>query len=205
MLTQGDTRERELVCRAKQGNAAAFEELMAGARQRCLTIARSILGDATEAEDQVQNACFKAWRSMGDFREDASFSTWICRIATNECLMVVRKRRRFQHFSLDDSSATESPVTDWVRDTRANQEGVLGEEEVGNVLARELRRVPKIFRTVLLLSEVQGLSTHEVAKQLGISVPAVKSRLTRARREMRNRVQLHTGRMGLATLLSHRG
>jgi RNA polymerase sigma-70 factor (ECF subfamily) len=202
MRNRDNPSEAALVEQAKDSCAEAFAELAVRARPLCLTVARSILGDDAEAEDQVQNAFLKAWRNIDQFRYDASFSSWMCRIVTNECLMVVRKRSRVQHLSLDESSVGDSPLQIVVRDGRANPEQLVGREEIGELLSRELRRVPKIFRTVLVMVEVHGLSIDEIAERLGISAAATKSRLMRARRALRTRVEAHTGRMGLATLLS---
>ena len=196
--------EPDLLLLARQADGEAFNELISRARPRCLTIARSILGNEAETEDRMQDAFFKAWRNLNAFREDASFTTWICRIVANECLMLSRRRRRYHELSLDDCSNSESPQRHWVRDPRANPEQLVATEEIGELLARELRRVPTIFRTVLVLAEVHGLTTIEIAAHLNISVPAVKSRLIRARRELRRRVESHSGRMGLATLVSQR-
>jgi RNA polymerase sigma-70 factor (ECF subfamily) len=200
----GEFSEADLLVLARDQNEAAFNELIGRARHRCLTIARSILGDEAETEDRMQDAFFKAWLNLSGFREDASFTTWICRIVANECLMLTRRRRRYNEFSIDEFSTPEVNRGNWLRDTRANPEEILAKEEIGVVVARELGRLPKMFRTVLVLAELDGLTTNEVAAHLHISVPAVKSRLIRARRELRTRVEAHAGRMGPATLLSQR-
>jgi RNA polymerase sigma-70 factor (ECF subfamily) len=204
MVKADDPIETELVYRCRHGDAAAFEELIKRARPVCLTVARSILGDEADAEDQVQIAAFKAWRSIDQFRHDASFTTWVCRIVTNECLMLFRRRTRFPHMSIDESSGRETYRPPAFRDTGADPEELAASDEVREMLSRELRRVPRIFRTVLLMVDVRGLPIDEIAAQLGISTPAAKSRLVRARRALRDRVQVHAGRMGLASLLPQR-
>jgi RNA polymerase sigma-70 factor (ECF subfamily) len=204
MVKADDPIETELVNRSRYGDAAAFEELIKRARPLCQTVARSILGGEADAEDQVQNAVFKAWRSIDQFRHDASFTTWVCRIVTNECLMVVRRRIRFPHVPIDESSGLETYKPPTFRDTRADPEELAASDEVKLMLSRELRRVPNIFRTVLVMVDVRGLTIDEIAAQLGISTSAAKSRLVRARRALRDRVQVHTGRMGLVSLLTQR-
>jgi RNA polymerase sigma-70 factor (ECF subfamily) len=199
-----DPIETELVHLAKEGNPAAFEELALRARPLCQTVARSILGDEAEAEDQVQNAVLKAWRSIDQFRCDASFTAWLCRIVTNECLMLVRRRNRFPQLPIHDISVGETWKPTPFRDNRADPEELAASEEVKAILSRELRRVPRIFRTMLVGVEVRGLPVEEIAAQLGISTPAAKSRLVRARRALRERVQSHTSGMGLISLLPQR-
>ena len=201
MYQPGDRIETDLVALAKQEDSEAFTELVVRARPVCLTVARSILGDAAEAEDQVQNGFLKAWRNISQFREDASFTTWMCRIVTNECLMVVRRRNRVLHVSLDESPSDGISHALRVRDTQAGPEETVASEEIRDLLSRELVRVPKIFRTVLELGEVHGLPVDEMAAHLGISTAAAKSRLLRARRELRSRMEAHCGRMGFAALL----
>lgn len=201
MSKPDDPIERELVNRSKCGDAAAFEDLAQRARPLCQTVARSILGDDAEAEDQVQNAVFKAWQSIDQFRQDSSFTTWICRIATNECLMLVRRRSRFPHVAIEETCDGENRNGMQFQDRKADPEKLAACDEVRVMLSRELSRVPKIFRTVLVMGEVRGLPISEIAEQLGISSAAAKSRLIRARRALRERVQRHTGQSGLASLL----
>ena len=204
MAIEKDPIETELVNRSKRGDAAAFEELTQRARPLCQIVARSILGDDADAEDQVQNAVFKAWRNLDQFRQDASFTSWICRIVTNECLMLVRRRNRHPHLSIEESFGVVNGNSATFRDGSAGPEELAASDEVKAMLSLELSRVPKIFRTVLVMGEVRGLPIQDVAVQLGISTAAAKSRLVRARRALRDRVQTHTGRMGLVTLLPQR-
>ena len=204
MAKTHELNETHLVNLCKCGDMEAFEELARRARPLCQTVARSILGDEAEGEDQVQNAVFKAWRSIQHFRHDASFTAWLCRIVTNECLMVVRRRSRFPHLFIDESSGPENFKAEVFRNNTADPEELAASVEVREMLSRELRRVPKIFRTVLVMGEVQGVPIDQIAARLGISSAAAKSRLVRARRALRERVQVHIGRMGLITLLPHR-
>jgi RNA polymerase sigma-70 factor (ECF subfamily) len=204
MAKTEDPIETELVKRSKNGDPAAFEELTKRARPLCQTVARSILGDEAEAEDQVQNALLKAWRGIQLFRHDASFGSWVCRIVTNECLMLVRRRNRFPHMSIDESSGREEWTPSTFRDKTSDPEELAASDEVREMLSRELRCVPKIFQTVLVMFEVRNMPIDEIAAQLGISTSAAKSRLVRARRALRDRVQVHTGRIGLVSLLPQR-
>lgn len=185
---------------ARSGNQDAFSELIVRTAPSSLKLAYSILRDREEAEDQVQNASFKAWQHVGKFQQEARFSTWFTRIVVNQCLMRLRKVKRTPVVAIDASWPGEDrPMLEPV-DQRVNAENNLGREQLKAVLAKEITRIPPLFRSVLLLRDVQGMPIPEVASSLGISVPAVKSRLLRARAELRERLQKHCGVKGIATL-----
>lgn len=187
---------------ARHGDQGAFSELIHRTAPSSLKLAYSILRDREEAEDQVQNASFKAWQHVGKFQQEARFSTWFTRIVVNQCLMRLRKVKRTPVVAIEASWPGEDrPMLEPV-DQRVNAENSLGREELKVVLAKEIGRIPPLFRTVLLLRDVQGMPIPEVAANLGISVPAVKSRLLRARAELRERLQKHCGIRGIATLTS---
>ena len=196
--------EDALLMLARQGDGRAFVELIARGRPVCLTVARSILGPEAEVEDVMQNAFIKAWSNVSRFREESSFATWLCRIVTNECLMLIRRRQRHTEFPLHECSESEFPFRLAVPQTGANPEELVASREINDLLKNELGKVPRILRGVLVLAEVHELTTTEIAARLNLSVPAVKSRLIRARRELRRRVEMHGGRMGLGTLVSQR-
>lgn len=194
--------EAILVVLAQQGDGEAFAELMQRCRTLCLRTARSILHNDVEAEDQLQNAYLKAWKELGSFRRDAKFSTWLVRIVTNQCLMELRRQRRAPVVSMDpagDQPETIRPILT-LEDKRWNHEEELGSRQVARILKEEVARVPGLLRGVLVLTEERRLGIEEVARSIGISVPAAKSRLVRARQELRRRMEKHTGRMGLATI-----
>jgi RNA polymerase sigma-70 factor, ECF subfamily len=192
--------DEELVYRAQNGDNTAFEELIERHQGSCKKVAFSILRDKLDAEDEVQNACWKAYEHLAQFQRDARFSTWLSRIVVNQCLMRLRKDRRARFLYLDEGLAGEEIATLELADQTLSPEGDLGRTEVGRVLQEEIRRIPPLLREVFLLREVQELPMPRVAKTLGITVAAAKSRLLRARLELRGRLLRHTGRMGLATL-----
>lgn len=191
-----------LVDMCREGDQAAFEELMRRYHTPAMKVAVSIVRDKQDAEDEVQNAFWKAYEHIGQFHRDAKFSTWLTRIVVNQCLMSLRRGRRAKFAFLDDRQSDEIPGMVELRDERQTPEETLGQAEVAAVLAHEIRRTPPFLRRVFLLRDVQQLPMPEVAEVLGISVAAAKSRLLRARAELRNRMRRHSGGAGPATLMA---
>lgn len=192
--------DEELVSLAQAGHKDAFSELMRRNHKLSFRLAVSILKDREEAEDEVQNAYCKAWQHIDQFNSDAKFSTWMTRIVVNQCLMRLRKLKRAKLFYIDDAQIGEERGTYELVDQARTPESVLGSSEVAQVLEREIRRIPPMLRNVFMLREVNQLPMPEVADRLGITVAAAKSRLLRARAELRNRLEKHCGRLGHATL-----
>lgn len=192
--------EDDLVGLARQGSEPAFTELMRRTRLSSLKLAYSILRDVPEAEDQVQNAYWKAYQHISEFHGDSKFSTWLTRIVVNQCLMRLRQSRRARLVHIDDIAMGEERGTLDLLDPSKSPEEKLGGMEVAEVIEKEIRRIPPLLRKAFILREVNDLPIPEVAERLGISVAAAKSRLLRARQELRSRVVRHCGRSGLASL-----
>jgi len=192
----------QLVVQAQAGDDRAFAELVRRHQASCLKLAISILRDRSDAEDEVQNALWKAFEHIGQFNQDAKFSTWLTRIVVNQCLMRLRQTKRAKLLYLEDAVNTEEQISLDLPDTRETPEQQVGKAEVARVLDAEIRRIPPLLRHVFLLRDVQQLPMPEVAQRLGISVAAAKSRLLRARIELRSRLQKHEGILGAATLLA---
>ncbi len=179
----------ELVLLAQQNDSDAFGELMRRTSPASLRLALSILHDRTEAEDEVQNSYFNAWRHVGRFQREAKFSTWMSRIVANQCLMRLRKLRTARFVYLDDAGPDDDVRPMEVADKCATPEAGFGGGEISALLHREIARLPPLLKGVLVLRDIQELSTEEIAGQLGITASAVKSRLLRARTELRNRME----------------
>jgi RNA polymerase sigma-70 factor (ECF subfamily) len=195
--------DSELVASCQNGEENAFAELMLRHRNSAMKVALSILRDRQEAEDEVQNAFWKAYEHIGHFQGDSKFSTWLTRIVVNQCLMRLRQLRRARILYLEEAlTSTEDNMTLELRDGRQSPEQELGREEVAKVLQAEIRRTPPLLRTVFLLRDVEQRPMPEVAEKLGISVAAAKSRLLRARAELRLRMKKHYGNIGPATLIA---
>ncbi len=163
----------DLIHRAQAGDSVAFSELTRRNYSVSLRLAISILRDREEAEDQVQNAYWKAFRHIGQFHFDAKFSTWITRIVVNQCLMRLRSARRASWLYIDDpgSGAEERGTLD-LTDPARSPEMQFGTRELAALLQREIRRIPPLLRRVFELRELDELPMAEVAEQLGISMAA---------------------------------
>jgi RNA polymerase sigma-70 factor (ECF subfamily) len=135
---------------------------------------------------------------LAQFRGDGTFSAWLTRIVENQCLMRIREDRQVRFLYLDDS--TEENVRTELIAQVPGPEDELGDQQVENLLHRELSRIPPLLRNVVMLSDVERLPIPDVAARLGLSVSAAKSRLGRARAELRARLRKYCGRRGFSTL-----
>ncbi|HZT30115.1 MAG TPA: sigma-70 family RNA polymerase sigma factor [Bryobacteraceae bacterium] len=188
--------EEALVRQAQAGDQDAFGELMRRHYTASLKTAISILRVREEAEDEVQNAYWKAYQYVGQFQGDAQFSTWLTRIVVNQCLMRLRQARRARFVYLEDADLGRlEPLAE-----EESPEQALGRKEVAALLMREIRRIPPLWRNAFVLRDVRENSVEQAAAKLGISDGAVKSRLLRARQELRKRLTAHAGRRGPAAL-----
>jgi RNA polymerase sigma-70 factor (ECF subfamily) len=184
-----DTSELALVQAAKKGDLEAFSQLVQLYDRNVFRIAQHITHNEEDAQDVVQEAFLKAYTNLDQFQGNSKFYTWLVRIAVNEALMKLRKRRTSKTVSLDDDVETEEGVMPReVADWGPNPEQLYGQTELGEVLKKTIQGLPPGFRTVFVLRDVEGLSTEETAETLGLSVPAVKSRLLRARLQLRERL-----------------
>ena len=181
--------ELALVHAAKAGDVSAFEQLVKRYDRNVFRIAQHITQNREDAEDVVQDAFLKAYENLEQFQENSKFYTWLVRIAVNESLMKLRKRRTDKTVSLDQDIETEEDtmpreVADW----SPNPEQLYKQGELKEILTKTINGLPASFRTVFVLRDVEGLSTEETAEALGLSIPAVKSRLLRARLQLRERL-----------------
>lgn len=190
-----------LVSLCQQGDQGAFDELMRRHQMSAMKVAISIVRDRQDAEDEVQNAFWKAYEHINQFQRDAKFSTWLTRIVVNQCLMRLRRARRARFAYIDDAQSDDITAAD-LKDLGPSPESVLGLSEVAAVLDLEIKRTPPLLRNVFLLRDVENKPMPEVAAKLGISVAAAKSRLLRARAELRSRMRRHYGDIGPAMLMS---
>jgi RNA polymerase sigma-70 factor (ECF subfamily) len=183
------TDELALVQAAKRGDVAAYEELVKRYDRNIFRIAQHITQNREDAEDVVQDAFLKAYENLEQFQGNSKFYTWLVRIAVNESLMKLRRRRSDRTVSLDENIETEEDtmpreVADW----SPNPEQLYKQGELKDILRKTIHGLPASFRTVFVLRDVEGLSTEETAEALGLSIPAVKSRLLRARLQLRERL-----------------
>ena len=181
--------ELALVQAAKGGDLEAFSQLVKRYDRNIFRIAQHITHNEEDAQDVVQEAFLKAYTNLEQFQGNSKFYTWLVRIAVNEALMKLRRRRADKTVSIDEDVETEDgsmprEVADW----SPNPEQLYGQSELGDILKKTIQGLSPGFRTVFVLRDVEGLSTEETAEMLDLSVPAVKSRLLRARLQLRERL-----------------
>jgi RNA polymerase sigma-70 factor (ECF subfamily) len=176
----------ELVHASKNGNVAAFEELVKRYDRKLLRIAQHVTHNREDSQDAVQEAFLKAFQNLGQFRGDSKFSTWLIRITVSQSLMKVRKQRAIREVSLNEDFQEEGDVlpmevTDWA----PNPEQLYSASELRDILAKALGELCLISRAVFVLRDIEGLSTDQTAEVQGLSHAAVKARLWRARLRLR--------------------
>ncbi len=188
ILLQPDP-EAALVALAKEGDAEAFTTLVNRYSGKIFRLAQHITQNQEDAEDVLQDAFLKAYTHLDSFAGNSKFYTWIVRIAVNESLMKLRKRKSDKLVSLDEPVDTgEEEVIREVAVWEQTPETKFSQTELRKILDDNVDELDPIYRTVFLLRDVEELSTEETAEALGLSVPAVKSRLLRARLQLREKL-----------------
>lgn len=177
----GRNSDLKLVDRARDGDEAAFEALVLKYQDRVFNICRYMLG-SRDADDAAQDTFIKAYRNLGSFTPSPGFSAWIARIAVNTC---IDYRRRPSHLSLSVTTAEGEEYTREHASGAPGPESTLESKRTGIMVAEALERLPERLRAVVVLNEIEGLSYEEVSAALDIPVGTVKSRLSRAREELR--------------------
>jgi RNA polymerase sigma-70 factor, ECF subfamily len=181
--------EAALVALAKGGDAEAFTTLVNRYSGKVFRLAQHITQNQEDAEDVLQEAFLKAYTHLDTFAGNSKFYTWIVRIAVNESLMKLRKRKSDKLVSLDEPVDTgEEEVVREVAVWEQTPENKFSQTELRGILDSAVQELDPIYRTVFLLRDVEELSTEETAETLGLSVPAVKSRLLRARLQLREKL-----------------
>jgi RNA polymerase sigma-70 factor, ECF subfamily len=180
----------DLVHAGKNGDVAAFEQLVKRYDCKLFRIAQHVTHNREDAEDAVQEAFLKAFQHLGEFREDSKFSTWLIRITLNQSLMKLRKQRRaVREMPLDENFQADGDmlpieVIDWAPDP----EQLYRTAELRDILIKALRELRPILRAVFVLRDIEGLSIAQTAEVLNLSPSAVKARLWRGRLQLRERL-----------------
>lgn len=183
-----DGTEAELIQRVCDGDKEAFYALVEPCERCVYTAAMAILNNPADAEEVAQEAVLKAFAALPRFRRESKFSTWLIQITINEARLKLRKDRRHLYESIDEPKADDEgdafpkDFADW-REIPSEE---LQRKELRDALKRALDALPQKYRTVLILRDIQYLSIHETAQVLGITEGAVKTRLLRARYQMRD-------------------
>ncbi|MFZ3332791.1 MAG: sigma-70 family RNA polymerase sigma factor [Candidatus Acidiferrales bacterium] len=180
--------EGSLVAAAKAGDISAFETLVGRYERKIFRLAQNITQNREDAEDVMQESFLKSYQHLGEFQGNSRFYTWLVRIAVNQALMKLRKRRPNQ-VSLDEEIDTgEDTMPREVEDWGPSPEDRYEQAELGGILSTTIAELDPPFRIVFQLRDIEELSTEETAEALGLSIPAVKSRLLRARLKLRQKL-----------------
>lgn len=185
-----ETADAELVQRAQASDLGAFEALTSRYERRIYSLASRMLRHEQDAEDVTQQTFLSALENLNGFRGDASFSTWLLRIATHAALKVIRKRKGLDTVSLDETTeaadsfdAVQHP--EYIADWRQSPEELVHKNEVRRLLDEALAQLDEKHRLVFLLRDVEGFSVKETAEALGLTEANTKVRLLRARLQLR--------------------
>ncbi|HYI92592.1 MAG TPA: RNA polymerase sigma factor [Bryobacteraceae bacterium] len=196
-MSAEQTDELALVDRSRAGDASAFSELVERYERKIYRLAKHITQNDEDAEDVLQESFMKAYTHLDSFQGDSKFYTWLVRIAVNEALMKLRKRKTDRTVSLDEPQDTgEDLVAREIAVWDDDPEKKYSREELADILNKAVESLKPSFRTVFVLRDIEELSTEDTAETLGISVPAVKSRLLRARLQLRERLTRYFRRKG---------
>jgi RNA polymerase sigma-70 factor (ECF subfamily) len=180
--------ESRLVAAAKSGDLDAFDQLVSRYERKIFRLALRITQNREDAEDAMQEAFLKAYEHLNAFQGDSRFYTWLVRIAVNQALMKLRKRRPNQ-ISLDEPAETEdSELFKEIADWGPSPEQRFAQTELHEILDSAISGLEPDYRNVFILRDVEGIPTEETAQLVGISVPAVKTRLLRARLKLRQKL-----------------
>ena len=189
--------ELELIANARKGDAAAFSVLLRRYEGKIFRLAMNITQNREDAEDVLQEAFLKAYEHLDQFQGNSKFYTWMVRIAVNQALMKLRKRNSDRSVSLDEQIDTgEDTVVREIAAWDPDPGAALLADELHEILTEAIDGLAPIYRTVFTLRDVDGLSTEETAEALDLSVPAVKSRLLRARLQLRDKLTRFFKRKG---------
>lgn len=183
--------DEQLVKRAQTGDSEALEELVSRYDAKAYSLVYRMLGNREDAEDALQDTFLNVVRSLGRFEARSSFSTWLYRIAANAALTKLRKRGRQDRseaefledvYSVQKQAQQPATLPDW----SSSPDKALLSSEMRQVLDEAIDELPEVYRVVFVMRDIEQLPAAEVAEILGLSVPAVKSRLHRARMYLRN-------------------
>ncbi|MBV9158642.1 MAG: RNA polymerase sigma factor [Acidobacteriaceae bacterium] len=189
--------EPALVARAKAGDMSAFSDLVQHYDRRIFRMAKQITQNDDDAEDVLQESFLKAYTHLDDFQGNSKFYTWLVRIAVNEALMKLRKRRSDRTVPLDEPIDTgEDEMVREIAVWDENPEETYSREELAQILDQAIQSLKPAYRTVFILRDIEELSIEETAEALSLSISAVKSRLLRARLQLREKLTRQFKRQG---------
>jgi RNA polymerase sigma-70 factor, ECF subfamily len=189
--------EAPLLAKAREGDSRAFGELVRKYEGKIFRLAQHVTQNREDAEDVLQETFLKAYEHLDQFQGNSKFYTWIVRIAVNQALMKLRRRKTDKSVSLDDTIDTgEDTVVREIAAWDPDPEQRYTQEELRGILDQAVQSLAPPYRSVFMLRDVDDLSTEETAEALNLSVPAVKSRLLRARLQLREKLTRYFKRKG---------
>jgi len=186
--------ETELLSRARSRDPHAIRLLIQRHNQRLFRIARSIVGNDSEAEDALQQAYCSAFTNIEAFRGDAQFGTWLARIVMNEALGRRRRHRPTMELAvMEERPDLVAQIIPFPNTALPDPETSMAQREIRALLERSIDELPEGFRMVLVARLIEGMSIEETAEAFGILPETVKTRLHRARRLLRSALERHIG------------
>jgi len=195
--SQANIDEGTLVAQAREGDTRAFGELVRRYEGKIFRLAQHVTQNREDAEDVLQETFMKAYEHLDQFKGDSKFYTWIVRIAVNQALMKLRRKKTDKSVSIDENIDTgEDTVVREIAAWGEDPEQQFSREELGEILDHAIQSLEPLYRSVFVLRDIEELSTEETADALGLSVPAVKSRLLRARLQLREKLTRFFKRKG---------
>ncbi len=194
-----------LVLASTCGDISAFEELVKRYDRKLFRVAQSVMHNPEDAEEVVQTAFFKAYQALDRFQCNAKFSTWLIRIALNESFMKLRKQRAVREESINtpphiegdrSTLASRKPALPDVSDWAASPESLYSTLELREILRNAMRKLRPSLRGVFVLRDVEGYSITETSGILNLTTTAVKTRLSRARLQLREELTQYFKKRG---------
>jgi len=178
--------EKLLLEKAKDGNIEAFERLIEGYQKKVFNIALRMIGDYDDASDVAQEVFIRIFRSIKNFKEQSSFSTWVYRITTNVCLDELRKRKNKKVVYLEEEIKLDSSdVKRQIQDDRPTPDALAEIGELKKTINDAINRLSSEHRTAIILRDIQGFSYEEISRIIDCPQGTVKSRINRARRALK--------------------
>jgi RNA polymerase sigma-70 factor, ECF subfamily len=195
--SQAGIDESVLVAQAREGDTRAFSELVRRYEGKIFRLAQHVTQNREDAEDVLQETFMKAYEHLDQFQGNSKFYTWVVRIAVNQALMKLRRRKTDKSMSLDENIDTgEDTIVREIAAWDEDPEQRFSRDELNRILDSAVQSLDTPYRSVFVLRDINELSTEETAEALGLSVPAVKSRLLRARLQLREKLTRYFKRKG---------
>lgn len=182
--------EKLLIKKSKSGDVEAFEQLIFDYQKKAYNIALRIMGNQEDAKDMCQEAFIRIFKSIEGFKEQSSFSTWMYRIVTNVCLDEIRKKKKNDTVSLDNTFETQNGEVHFetASDEDTPEEAFIRTEK-RRIILKEINSLSEEYKTAIVLRDIQGFSYEEIANILCCSIGTVKSRINRGRNILKNRLK----------------